>query len=68
MPADFDRCVAGGGRVRTVSGPSKEHGLKAGQYVKYCTLKGKSYRGYTKTSGAAKAMEKHESNESQEKY
>lgn len=45
MPAEFDNCIAKGGRVRTISGPNKEHGLKAGEYVRFCTLDGKSYRG-----------------------
>jgi len=49
MPADFERCVKEGGRVRTVSGPNKQHGVKAGQYVKYCFKSGKSYRGHTET-------------------
>lgn len=48
MPADFDRCVENGGKVRTVSGPNKEHGLKKGEYVRYCTIDGKSYRGEVK--------------------
>jgi len=45
MPAAFERCVSSGGRVRTVTGPSKKHGLKAGEYVRYCTLDNKTYRG-----------------------
>ena len=45
MPADFEKCVADGGRVRTVSGPNKEHGLGEGEYVKYCYKDGKSFRG-----------------------
>jgi hypothetical protein len=45
MPAEFVACVNGGGKVRTVSGPSKEHGLKAGEYVRFCTLNGKTHRG-----------------------
>jgi len=48
MPADFDKCVSDGGRVRRVSGPDKDHGLKEGEYVNYCFLKGKSYRGEVK--------------------
>jgi hypothetical protein len=30
MPADFDKCVKDGGRVRTVEG--KKFGLKEGEY------------------------------------
>lgn len=45
MPADFEKCVSDGGRVRTVSGPDKEHGLGKGEYVKYCYKNGKSFRG-----------------------
>jgi len=46
-PEAFEECVRKGGRVRTVSA-SKQHGLKKGQYVHYCFLKGKSYRGEVK--------------------
>jgi len=48
MPAGFDRCVNNNGRVRRVSGPNKEHGLAAGEYVNFCYINGKSYRGHTK--------------------
>ena len=43
-PAGFDSCVDRGGRVRTVSG-EEEHGLESGEYVKYCFIDKKSYRG-----------------------
>jgi len=50
MPADFDKCVAGGGRVRRVSGPDKDHGLGKDEYVNYCyDKKGKAHRGEVKT-------------------
>lgn len=49
MPEKFNKCVRNGGRVRTVSGPNKGHGLKKGEYRRYCILKGKSYAGETKT-------------------
>lgn len=52
MPKAFEQCVSSGGRVRTIKGPNKEHGLKAGQYVKYCYKGGKSYRGHVKTRTA----------------
>lgn len=48
MPKPYENCVSAGGRVRRVSGPSKEHGLKKGQYVNFCFKNGKSYRGYVK--------------------
>ena len=38
MPADFEQCVANGGRVRTKS-------LSDGRYVKICYVNGKSYAG-----------------------
>lgn len=49
MPKGFENCLKQGGRVRTVSGPDKEHGLKKGQHVRYCFKDGKSYRGEVKT-------------------
>ena len=45
MPADFERCQTNGGKIRTVSGPNAEHGLEADEYVHYCVLNNKSYRG-----------------------
>jgi len=54
MPAGFNSCVSRGGRVRRVSGPSKEHGLEANEYVNYCYIGGKSYRGETKVKEVAK--------------
>ena len=52
MPEDFDKCLRDGGKVKTVKGPSKEHGLKKGEFVKLCTLNGKTYRGYVKTKNS----------------
>lgn len=49
MPKGFLNCVAKKGRVRTVSGPSAKYGLKAGQYVRFCFLGGKSFRGEVRT-------------------
>lgn len=46
MPAGFNKCVRDKGRIRTVKGPNKKHGLKAGEYVKFCYINGKSYRGH----------------------
>ena len=45
MPKPFEDCVKNKGKVRRVSGPDKEHGLAKGEYVNYCVLNGKSYRG-----------------------
>lgn len=45
MPKEFDVCVRNKGRVRTVSGPSKHHGLGPDEYVQYCFLEGESFRG-----------------------
>lgn len=43
MPKDFDACVAGGGRVRTIT-------LKGGRYLRICYDKaGKSHAGEVKT-------------------
>jgi len=38
MPEAFERCIRGGGRVRTKT-------LKNGKYIKLCFLNGKSYAG-----------------------
>jgi hypothetical protein len=48
MPREFDVCVRNGGQVATVSGPDKEHGLEAGEYVRYCVIHGESFRGHVK--------------------
>ena len=58
MPADFLNCVKRGGKVRTITGPNKAHGLKAGEYVHYCILNGKTYRGEVKKSKNKKWSEK----------
>jgi len=41
MPADFDKCVSSGGRVRTKSLPNDK-------YVHVCFKDGKSHAGYPK--------------------
>ena len=57
MPKAFTACVKKGGRVRTVSGPNKEHGLSKDEYVKYCTLNGETHRGHiTKRKGPKKGQ------------
>lgn len=58
MPAGFDRCVKGGGRVRTISGPSKRHGLGKDQFTRFCFLNGESFKGETKTKKAKQEMSK----------
>ncbi len=40
MPKEFENCVAGGGRVRTMSGPNKKFGLSKGQFRRICFPKG----------------------------
>lgn len=47
MPAEFDRCRAKGGKIRTVS-------INKNQYMHVCVLNGKSYRGEIKTKKATK--------------
>jgi len=56
MPKEFEDCVKRGGRVRTISGPSKTYGLKAGQYMRVCFIDGKMYRGEVKTKHLAKVL------------
>lgn len=51
MPASFDRCVSGGGRVRTKS-------LGSGKYMHICFLGGKSYVGEVKTKEKPKKKKK----------
>lgn len=48
MPEGFDQCARNGGKVRRVSGPNEEHGLKEGEYVDYCHKDGQSHRGHVK--------------------
>jgi len=47
MPADFEKCVADGGRVRTIS-------VNKTQYMHVCYQDGKSYHGEVKTKQRAK--------------
>ena len=50
MPEAFEACREAGGKIRTISGPSKRYGLKANQYVRVCvTAAGKVIRGETHT-------------------
>jgi hypothetical protein len=45
MPKGFTDCVSGGGRVRTITGPNKTYGLKAGQYCHVCFDKSGMHKG-----------------------
>lgn len=48
MPVGFEKCVSGGGRVRTVKG--KQFGMKSeGQYRHICIKDGKTFMGHVKT-------------------
>lgn len=49
MPADFEKCVKNGGRVRTISGPNKQYGLKKGEYLHVCFMKGEMHMGEKRT-------------------
>lgn len=53
MPADFNKCIENGGRVRTISGEEpedrKQFGIKKNQYIKICLIDGKMYRGKVHT-------------------
>jgi hypothetical protein len=49
MPADFEKCVKEGGRVRRISGPNKQFGLDKDQYVNVCFINGEMFRGEVKT-------------------
>ena len=46
----FEKCVLGKGVVKTIKGPNKAHGLKTGQYVRYCIKGGKSFKSEVKKS------------------
>ena len=46
MPAGFDKCRAGGGKIRTKQ-------LGGGRYMHVCVLNGKSYAGEVKTKKAS---------------
>jgi hypothetical protein len=52
MPAAFDKAVKGGGKVRTISGPNKQFGLKAGEYIHVVFHGGKMERGEVKKKSA----------------
>ena len=49
MPADFEKCVKDGGKVRTIKGPNKQFGLQKKQYCHVCFLKGEMTKGEVKT-------------------
>ena len=54
MPKGFDDCRKNGGKIRTVTGPNKQMGLKANEYVHICVLKGKVHRGEVKVKKGGK--------------
>jgi hypothetical protein len=60
MPKAFTDCVSSGGRVRTISGPSKQHGLQAGQFRRICFPKGGGHPvlGEIKRNKKSEAVEK----------
>ena len=45
MPEAFEKCIRNKGRVRTISGPSRQFGLKKGQYMPVCFIGGSMHRG-----------------------
>lgn len=47
MPAEFEKCVSDGGKVRTKQ-------LKGGKYIHICFINGKSYAGEVKKSKETK--------------
>lgn len=49
MPAGFDACRKGGGRIRTMSGPNKKFGLGAGQFMRVCFNDSGMHRGEVRT-------------------
>jgi len=49
MPEAFEKCREAGGRIRTITGPSKQFGLSNGQYVHVCFQGKKMVRGEVKT-------------------
>lgn len=58
MPKDFDACVSGGGRVRTISGPNKKFGLSSGEFMKVCFDSSGMHRGHKQENKKSKAVSK----------
>lgn len=57
MPADFDKCRAAGGKIRTITGPG--NGLKKDEYAHVCVDSfGKSHKGYTKKAKSQRYINK----------
>lgn len=53
MPVEFDKCRQSSGKLRTVSGPNKQYGLAAGEYMHICIDRtGKVIRGEIKKKKA----------------
>ncbi len=60
MPAAFDKAVKEGGKVRTITGPNKRFGLKAGEYMHVAFKGGKMERGEVKHKSAKEdAIDRH---------
>jgi hypothetical protein len=55
MPAAFDKCRSGGGKIRTKQ-------LGGGKYMHVCILNGKSYAGEVKTKQSSTSSSGGESN------
>jgi hypothetical protein len=45
MPESFNKCVRNGGRVRRISGPNEQFGLKKGEYINVCFINNEMFRG-----------------------
>jgi len=54
MPEAFEKCRRNGGRIRTVTGPSKRFNLGTGEYKHICFLNGEVYEGERKTKKNSK--------------
>lgn len=59
MPAAFNKAVKAGARVRTISGPNKQFGLKSGEYIHVAFQKGKMIRGEKKKNKVLEHMQRH---------
>ena len=49
MPQGFENCRKRGGRIRTISGPSKQFDLQDGEYRHVCWLNNEPHWGEKKT-------------------
>jgi len=46
MPENFNKCKQNGGKIRTISGPSKQFGLEKNEYMHVCFLNNEMFRGH----------------------